>query len=628
MTAPSALPAPNRSGDDARVRLHVTPFAPALLHVYLAPSVLPLATNVSYHAVATFPEKGFGYVELPAMEAQKLKKKFHGATLKGSKVRIEDAKPEKRKVGDDGDDGDEAGDVKKAAKRAKKEKKQQGLLEGVELPPGRKVKRGWTDPQAKSKKDKRDKRDKGDDGLAKQAKKTEKKQKASKYSAEPEVLFKAKLTPVAETALGATDKKRKGKKDKTEDKSRQAVTVHEFEHTTRQPSFLKGSKASSKHTSAEYVDGKGWVDGDGRVFEPETSRARHKKPQENKKHDAGSGGAVEAAAAARKVTSPDIDVPAASKSKLRSKLRGSASKKEKRIEAPLPSSSSDSSSESSSESSVESDAESSAGSSSDSSSSSSSSDSESESEAPAQDTQAAKLAQAITVTPPSPSAAGAKEPHPLETLFKRPQTSSGQADEDEASTSAGLAPINTSFAFFNGAAPATAARDGASAMPPTPYTRQDLERRGLRSAAPTPDTAALGRRFSFPWRGSSASAAPEDTEPDAARGSSQLNSNTRANAMPPTIAEEDEDEDAAQSEDSADGDGDDDEDGGDNEQGVVQGQSSQATGKAKAKDKEKGEESAFAKWFWEHRAENTRLWKKRRRDALRDQARKMVGRRS
>ena len=62
------------------IRLHITPFTPALCKVYLAPSILPLAKNISYHAVQTFPEKGFGYVELPAMEAQKLKKKLKTPT--------------------------------------------------------------------------------------------------------------------------------------------------------------------------------------------------------------------------------------------------------------------------------------------------------------------------------------------------------------------------------------------------------------------------------------------------------------------------------------------------------------------------------------------------------------------
>ena len=70
----SALPA--QEDKDKVVRLHITPFTPALLKVYITPSVLPVAKNISYHTVETFPEKGFGFVELPAMEAQKLKKKL------------------------------------------------------------------------------------------------------------------------------------------------------------------------------------------------------------------------------------------------------------------------------------------------------------------------------------------------------------------------------------------------------------------------------------------------------------------------------------------------------------------------------------------------------------------------
>ena len=119
---------------NSSIRLHITPFTPALLKLYIPSSTLPFAKNISYHNLETFPEKGFGYVELPTMEAAKLKKKLNGSTLRGSKVRIEEAKPEKRKAGEDAEDEE----VKKV-KRVKKEKtkKDQGVLEGIELPTGR-----------------------------------------------------------------------------------------------------------------------------------------------------------------------------------------------------------------------------------------------------------------------------------------------------------------------------------------------------------------------------------------------------------------------------------------------------------------------------------------------------------
>src|SRR6478752_3045535 len=95
---PAAGPPAVPEDPNSIVRLHITPFTPALCKVYLAPSLLPLAQNISYHTLETFPDKGFGYVDLPAMEAQKLKKKLNGLTLKGSKVKIEEAKSEKRKA--------------------------------------------------------------------------------------------------------------------------------------------------------------------------------------------------------------------------------------------------------------------------------------------------------------------------------------------------------------------------------------------------------------------------------------------------------------------------------------------------------------------------------------------------
>ena len=114
---PATQAATTEADDTKTVRLHITPLKPELLKVYLAPSVLPLARNISYHTVETFPEKGFGYVELPEQEAQKVRKKLNGTTLKGSKVRIEMAKPEKRKA------REEADAEEKPAKRSKKERK-------------------------------------------------------------------------------------------------------------------------------------------------------------------------------------------------------------------------------------------------------------------------------------------------------------------------------------------------------------------------------------------------------------------------------------------------------------------------------------------------------------------------
>src|SRR5712664_3144660 len=79
-------------------RLHITPFNPTLLNAILPPSILPNARNISYHTIETLPEKAYGYVELPKMDADKIKKKLNGSILKGIKVRIEAAKPKKEFV--------------------------------------------------------------------------------------------------------------------------------------------------------------------------------------------------------------------------------------------------------------------------------------------------------------------------------------------------------------------------------------------------------------------------------------------------------------------------------------------------------------------------------------------------
>ena len=81
---------------DKRVRLHITPLSPDLLSAILPSSIAHLAEAVSYHTLDVFPECNYGYLELPSMEAEKLKKKLNGSILKGKKIQIEEARPRKR----------------------------------------------------------------------------------------------------------------------------------------------------------------------------------------------------------------------------------------------------------------------------------------------------------------------------------------------------------------------------------------------------------------------------------------------------------------------------------------------------------------------------------------------------
>lgn len=546
IATPPAEDDPNRL-----VRLHITPFNPALSKVYIAPSVQPLVQNISFHTIDTFPEKGFGYVELPAMEAAKLKKKLNGLTLKGSKVKIEEAKPEKRKkiVEEIEWDGDE-----QPAKRTKREKKKKEIdvIEGVELPDGRKVKRGWTEVSGKKKKEKKEDREE-----RKKDKKDKKAQrKESKYSKEPELLFNAVLTPVAATAEAIRKDKKKEKKDKKDKKSHsnREVVVHEFEHNTKQPSFLKTTKVATEAKPAvEYVNGKGWVDEDGNVVEPETGKARNRRLLEL-------------------VDKPAVVEPPAKTTEVAPSPKPKPAKKPKKKEATPPPSSSESDGEESSVISSSSD---------DASEPESESDAESEdiapvADAPTDDTPMTEAPQ-ISLTPSSP--AEQKEVHPLEALYKRPKPPT--LPLTTSTPSKGLAPIQTSFSFFDTADNADIDADATENNPPaTPFTERDLEWRGQRSAAPTPDTAAIGRRFSFDWRKGSAEIEDEDEEDDDevdVEAEKEISRNTKANAA----------------------------------NGLLPGLK-EVGGEKEGEE----EESEFGKWFWENRGENNRAWKKRRRESL------------
>src|SRR5204862_7875603 len=77
-------------------RLHISPLDPSLLETILPPSVRLLATDISFHRIQTFPENNYGFVSLPAMEAEKLKKKLNGSILKGKKLKVQEARLKKQ----------------------------------------------------------------------------------------------------------------------------------------------------------------------------------------------------------------------------------------------------------------------------------------------------------------------------------------------------------------------------------------------------------------------------------------------------------------------------------------------------------------------------------------------------
>ena len=483
-----------------RTRIHITPFSSALLDRFIPPSLQPAATGISFHTLQTFPERGFGYVELPTMEAEKMKRKFNGTTLKGAKVKIEDAKPEKTKRKSDVE-AEDGGEGKKRASREGR-KREEGVLVGHELEEGRKVKRGWSE---------------------------EKKGRKAKGGADDGRKLRFK-TVVPGTAVPVEREKKVQKKKeevKKKNKGKKTTVVEEFaKHKV--PAVVRNTRSSTKATT-EFVEGKGWVDEDGEVVEAAPKSSRPKRKEEK--------AAVEPVAQV-------IPEPAA------------ANEEKEDSSSEVLSSSSDPVS---------------------------SSDSDDESHAGESTEPAAK--QDLAPPPASRSTpeplrdtplagpklpADSKQVHPLEALFKRPA-----AHEPSASTTSTPrpkpTPIDTSFAFFNSGAPDPDDGDQGSAVrnsremhidlpPQTPHTRQDMEWRAIRSAAPTPDTAAIGKRFSFEI--GDGEDEDEDEEMDAAGGPEEGTGSRRAKGDPG----------------------------------------------------EREEESAFRKWFYENRGDLNRGWKKRRRE--------------
>ncbi|KAI7271097.1 hypothetical protein KC345_g7281 [Hortaea werneckii] len=487
-----------------RKRLHITPFNPDLLDRFIPPSLRPEASDISFHAVQTYPERGFGYVELPVMEADKLKKKLNGSVLKGTKVKIEEAKPEKkRKVQPEESEDEDERAARKKAKKEKRKKREEGVISGHQLEEGRRIKRGWKEDEKEKKSKKKSK--KGEDGRD-NTESLEGKKLRFKTSIPPN------LTPVEE-------KSKKKSKDKKEKKGKNATVVEEFKKTHKP---INAGAPSKKHHAAQFEEGKGWVDEEGNVIEPAPVSERPKKAKRDSPAETSKTANVEA-------THQEAPASESSPSNVAS--------------------CSDESSLSDDESSVLSE---------------SSVVSESEDDA-----------ESSPATPPPAKGAAAsteaqdlqlKEVHPLEALFKRP------AAPDSASRPKPQ-PIDTSFSFFQSGDIEEDEDEpmGDSALPPqTPHTKQDMEWRGTRSAAPTPDTAAIGRKFSFPF------------------------------------AHDDE-------EDEHDEDGVDDSmaDVGNAVESATDSHQAPPQGATSGVDRE---ESEFRKWFFENRGDLNRGWKKRRRE--------------
>ena len=516
-------------------RLHVTPLDAELLKVVLSSALLPKARNISYHTIETFPDKRYGFLELPAEDAEKLKKKLNGSVLRGVKIRIGIARPSSIPT----PLADAAMTKEKPSKKApegsvppprdqnKKRKRGAEELSGVVLDAGRKIKRGWTTTDdVKEKRSKKDKEKKAKE-------KEKKKQPKSKYTDHAECLIKTVLPANAAPTAHADPSNSTDKKKKKKSKSREVV-IHEFERTTKFPTFLKAvAPVGRSGAPPEFVDGKGWVDEHGEVVE-----AVKAKPP------------------------PSARVLLSGKSQHRDQ---ETVRTEDGTESP-------SENENAEDTENVEDAE-------DLESESASSASEASPPSETADSDASQLSSPTKLDPPRPRSSGSAKSlsirippatpndsnvHPLEALYKRSR------QPDEASNAA---PSAQGFSFFDD--PGESAESDADnavteastvQVPLTPFTRQDLESRGIRSAAPTPDTAHPNRRFT-PWE-------PEIDQDD------------------------EEEEEEPEHQDS---------------QNDEQSPSKSVAARRGAADG--NPTSDFQKWFWENRGDLNRSWKKRRKVA-------------
>jgi len=522
LSSSKALHPPATSSDDDFVRLHITPFNSSLLKTYLGPSLLSLARNTSFHTLQNFPEKPFGYVEVPKLEAEKMRKKLNGTILKGQKVKIEEAKPNKSKRKASEAEEETPAKSSTPSKRTKT-KTEQGVLPGVEVEEGRRVKRGWTEPsdQTSKKKHKKGKDEKKDPP-------------PSKYTDDPEMLFRTKLPPGSTDDVVSEAANKKAKSEKKAEKQGKTV-LHEFEN--RKILRFRPTDSENNRNAYEYTDGKGWVDRKGDVVEAE------KKPT--------AGDSI------TKESEQQNQTMANHPEHLARNLR-KAEKRKKREERNA---------RKAAERAERND--------------------EPENDEP-------------PTTPDPPSVQDSQNwtasASALEALYKRRGVSNISTPFSLPSSTKTSPtkppPINTKAGFGFGFVDGNSNDDDnevSDHVPPlTPFSREDRESRGIRSAAPTPDTAAIGRTFSFSFMDDEHNDSDDDDDDS---NDDEGRAKVRDSEMELDAHDPDDNDD---------------------------GRGSRATDNVRPNriDHVDKEESEFSKWFWENRGDNNREWKRRRREAL------------
>lgn len=556
----------SHKAEEHYTRLHIAPLNPELLKVIVPQAALSKARAVSYHTLQAFPERPYGFVELPSTDAQKIKNKLNGAVLKGVKIRVEPARPDNMPKPDPdaiveaaaGGDLERKSKKSKADKREKKRKRDPQEIAGIELEEGRKVKRGWTvttdEVKSKKKKEKERERTKSKSGDAKKEKKERKDKKEKKkrrrdaeseYTDGPECLVKTQLPPNKRDVLAVDSQGGETKKSKKHKKYE--VVVHEFENTTKFPTYFKASKgATAPGTENEFVEGKGWVDGNGNVVEKVRSTRPKGLPKTQIENKTAEDDDDDTTSSSGTSSEEEDEDPEAEDD-------ADAPKQKTRVAHPGLKS-------------LALDTVTGAG-----------LESPTDSARPKSSSSARSLT--IKIPPATPSS---NKVHPLEALYKRQQEGEAAATADTAG--------DQPFAFFGGQdveeeddddlgqgksvdgpgidndeTGSQAGLSQSNQLPMTPFSKQDFEWRGMRSAAPTPDTAHPSR-YSRIWP------LRDDREES------------------PGIAEGDEHDDEVDS-----------------------------PGGARPEKPEEGEptnpNTDFQKWFYENRGDLNRSWQRRRKVA-------------
>lgn len=412
-------------------------------------------------------------------------------------MHVEEARPErgrKRKsvAEDEGDvtavpAAKESGNAKigdRASKRKRKsDRNEDGVLPGVELEGDRRVKRGWQESSSKTKQ----KSMKSSDASAEEKDASARQDEKS----DSRMIFRAKV-PQNKAGDAADASKSKGK-DKRKKKGDKTVEVKEYEKNTPQPTFLRNSKPDSHvKRASEYVEGKGWVDDQGNAVEPEVNtRSTRRRSRQESDLDP-------------EKPNPENARPKKSTRNAKSNERQPTASAQQDPEEPTLPSITKTDTTSKNPSALES-----------------------------------------LFKRPGPSSKSTKRPSPIKTTFSF-FTTNPPSDSEEAPLETRPQPTDPSpvpipddpdnpaettwtavdsdhdaFARLKG----TRSRTTTLTLPPaTPFSKRDVEERGMRSAAPTPDTAAIGRRMKVPWNRSVSREADEPARgaDDAAEGDARV----------------------------------------------------------------------------------------------------------